>query len=198
MKAHINEEALDDESQRRNQSPTQLTKAQILETKAREAFFRGCIECLLLERKDRTTFSGQNKLNETLNKLLLNYTELSKLLLLKRVNEISARMSMITLKPGQTLDLDEPSLYIVLDGALRVATHQDLKEEQEELKRRGGRGSLNITGRSTHAVGGGKFNKFKAAASTLMTFRKLGMHGKSENLNATQTEDSSYITGSIS
>lgn len=44
----------------------------------------------MMDRKDRTTVSGQNKLNEFLNKLLLNNTEVAKLLLLKRVNEITA------------------------------------------------------------------------------------------------------------
>jgi hypothetical protein len=92
-----------------------------------------------MERKDRTTFSGQNKLAETLNKLLLQHTDIAKLLLLKRVNEITARMTMLTLRPGQTLTVDEPSFYIVLDGALRVATQEQLKEEQEALQRKGTR-----------------------------------------------------------
>ena len=53
-----------------------------------------------MERKDRTTMSGQNKINETLNKLILNHTELAKWLLLKRVNEVSARWTLVALKPG--------------------------------------------------------------------------------------------------
>jgi hypothetical protein len=81
---------------------------------------------------------------------------------------------MLTLRPGQTLNLDEPSFYIVLDGALRVATHEQLKEEQEELQRKGLRRS--VAPRSTHGGVGGMLNKFKAAASTLITFRKIGLH----------------------
>lgn len=77
-----------------------MNKSRILEAKARDAFFKGCVECLQMERKDRTTFSGQNKLAETLNKLLLQHTDVAKLLLLKRVNEITARMTMLTLRPG--------------------------------------------------------------------------------------------------
>ncbi len=76
----------------------------------------------MMDRKDRTTVSGQNKLNEFLNKLLLNNTEVAKLLLLKRVNEITARMTIMTLKPGQTLSLEDPSMYIVIDGGLRITT----------------------------------------------------------------------------
>ena len=76
----------------------------------------------MMDRKDRTTVSGQNKLNEFLNKLLLNNTEVAKLLLLKRVNEITARMTIMTLKPGQTLNLEDPSMYIVIDGGLRITT----------------------------------------------------------------------------
>lgn len=76
-----------------------------------------------MERKDRITVSGQNKLNETLNKLLLNNTDIAKQLMMKRVNEVAARMSMITLRPGQKLNLEEPSMYIVLDGALRITTN---------------------------------------------------------------------------
>lgn len=71
------------------------------EAKVKENFYKGCVESLLMERKDRTTVSGQNKMNETLNKLLLNQSELAKWLLLKRVNEITARMILISLKPGQ-------------------------------------------------------------------------------------------------
>ena len=76
-----------------------------------------------MERKDRITVSGQNKLNETLNKLLLYNTDIAKQLMMKRVNEVAARMSMITLRPGQKLNLEEPSMYIVLDGALRITTN---------------------------------------------------------------------------
>ena len=76
----------------------------------------------MMERKDRTTVSGQNKLNETLNKLLLNNTDIAKMLLLKRVNEITSRMTLMHLKPSQKINLDEASLYIVIDGAVRVST----------------------------------------------------------------------------
>lgn len=71
-------------------------KEQIL----KEIFYKGCVEALAMERKDRTTMSGQNKINETLNKLILNHTELAKWLLLKRVNEVSARLTLVALKPG--------------------------------------------------------------------------------------------------
>ena len=54
-----------------------------------------------MERKDRTTLYGQTKLNESLNKLLINNSELVRLLLLKRLNEITARMVLINLKHGQ-------------------------------------------------------------------------------------------------
>lgn len=76
-----------------------------------------------MERKDRTTFGGQIKMNETLNKLLMQ-TAIAKWLLLKRLNEISARMTLVHLKPGQQLNLDEASMYIVIDGKLRVCTHE--------------------------------------------------------------------------
>jgi hypothetical protein len=107
-----------------NQSTGSLAPIQSArDAKAKQLFFKGCVEALLLDRKDRTTLSGQNKLAESLNKLLLNNCELAKLLLLKRVNEITARMFMISLKPGQFLNLEEPALYIVIDGMARVATH---------------------------------------------------------------------------
>ena len=88
-----------------------------------------------MERKDRITVSGQNKLNETLNKLLLNNTDIAKQLLMKRVNEVAARMSMITLRPGQKLNLEEPSMYIVLDGALRIATNDQHLNDLENLRK---------------------------------------------------------------
>jgi quercetin dioxygenase-like cupin family protein len=75
----------------------------------------------MLERKDRVTHSGMSRMAETLNKLILN-TELSKWLLLKRVHEISARMTLVHLKPGQQLNLEESSMYIVLDGKVRIST----------------------------------------------------------------------------
>ena len=55
--------------------------------------------------------------------ILLNNTDIAKQLMMKRVNEVAARMSMITLRPGQKLNLEEPSMYIVLDGALRITTN---------------------------------------------------------------------------
>lgn len=99
--------------------------------KQKEQFFKLCIEALLMDKKDRTTVSGQNKLAESLNKLLLNHTEIAKWLLLKRVNEITQRMILVTLKPGQHLDLDDSTLYIVIDGMVRVATHDQIKQEGE-------------------------------------------------------------------
>lgn len=75
-----------------------------------------------MDRKDRTTMSGQNKLAESLNKLLLQNCEIARTLMLKRVSEITARMIMISLKPGQTLNLEEPALYIVVDGMPRIST----------------------------------------------------------------------------
>jgi|APCry1669190288_1035285.scaffolds.fasta_scaffold67204_2 hypothetical protein len=78
----------------------------------------------MMDRKDRVTVSGQNKLNETLNKLLLNNTEIAKWLLLKRVNEISSRMTLVHLKPAQKLNLDEASLYIILDGKARIGNEE--------------------------------------------------------------------------
>lgn len=71
-------------------------------------------------------------MSETLNKLLLNSTELAKSLLFKRVTEISARMILVQVKPGQQLNLDEASMYIVLDGHLRVSTPYLMKKEMEE------------------------------------------------------------------
>jgi len=72
---------------------------QTKEQKKKDQFFKGCIECLLLERKDRITHGGIQKMNETLNKLVCG-TEIVKWLLLKRVNELSSRMTLIHLKPG--------------------------------------------------------------------------------------------------
>lgn len=81
----------------------------------------------MMDRKDRTTVSGQNKLNESLNKLLLNNTDIAKMLLLKRVNEISSRMTLMHLKPSQKINLDEASIYIVVDGAVRVGNDDIFK-----------------------------------------------------------------------
>ena len=53
-----------------------------------------------MDRKDRITVSGQNKLHDTLNKLLLVNTDIAKQLLLKRVVEISSRMTLVHLKPA--------------------------------------------------------------------------------------------------
>jgi len=61
------------------------------------------------------THSGLNKMAETLNKLV-GQTDIAKWLLLKRLHEISARMTLVHLKPGQSINLDEASMYIVLDG----------------------------------------------------------------------------------
>ena len=93
------------------------------EQKKKDQFFKSCIEALLMERKDRVTNSGMAKMGESLNKLLLS-TEIIKWLLLKRVNEISSRMTLIHLKPGQRLNLEESSMYIILDGKLRISTHE--------------------------------------------------------------------------
>jgi hypothetical protein len=85
------------------------------EQRKRDEFYRGCIETLKMERKDRMTHSGLNKMAETLNKLV-GQTDIAKWLLLKRLHEISARMTLVHLKPGQSINLDEASMYIVLDG----------------------------------------------------------------------------------
>ncbi len=69
------------------------------EQKKKDLFFRSCIESLLLERKDRITHGGMNKMAETLNKLIQK-TQLAKWLMLKRLHEISARMTLVHLKPG--------------------------------------------------------------------------------------------------
>ena len=68
-----------------------------------------------MERKDRMTHSSLNKMAETLNKLV-GKTDIAKWLLLKRLHEISARMTLVHLNPGQSINLDEASMYIVLDG----------------------------------------------------------------------------------
>lgn len=73
----------------RGKKEAQVLSAREKEQRMKDAFFKGCVESLLMDRKDRTTVGGHNKLNETLNKLLLNNTELAKWLLLKRVNEIT-------------------------------------------------------------------------------------------------------------
>lgn len=78
--------------------PSAITSAR--EQKQRDVFYKGCIESLLMDRKDRLTVSGQHKLSESLNKLLLNHTDIIKMLLMKRVNEVSTRMFITTLKPG--------------------------------------------------------------------------------------------------
>ena len=38
-------------------------------------------------------------------------------------------MTLVHLQPGQILNLEEASMYIVLDGSVRVATHEIYKLE---------------------------------------------------------------------
>ena len=59
-------------------SPENNASAQAKEQKLKDQFFKGCIEALLMDRKDRITVSGQNKLHDTLNKLLMNHTDIAK------------------------------------------------------------------------------------------------------------------------
>jgi len=151
------------------------------ELKKRDQFFRGCIESLMLERKDRITHGGLHRMGETLNKIVMSM-ELAKWLLLKRVHEISARMTLMHLKPGQKLSLEENSMYIVLDGKVRVSTHDEHALEATKI-------SHNLTDMMTKRsddtpthIAGHTINKFKVAASTFIIFRKLGLnlHNQSE------------------
>jgi hypothetical protein len=77
----------------------------------------------MLERKDRVTHGGMIRMEASLNKLIDN-TEIAKWLILKRIHEISARMTLMHLKPGQRINLEEASMYIVLDGKVRISNHE--------------------------------------------------------------------------
>ena len=113
-------------------------------------------------------------MNETLNKLVCG-TEIVKWLLIKRVNEMSSRMTLMRLKPGQHLNLQEPMLYIVLDGKVKIATHESFELERAQIAQKIKdiliqRGSDN----STDHIAPSALNKLKIAANTFIAIRKFG------------------------
>ena len=128
-----------------------------------------------MERKDRITHGGLNKMGETLNKLVMN-TDLAKWLILKRVHEISARMTLVHLKPGQRLNLEERSMYIVLDGKVRVSTHQQHALEATQMSHNLMEMMAKRSDEVPSHIAGQAINKFKVAASTFIIFRKLGLN----------------------
>ena len=88
-----------------------------------------------IERKDRITHGGMIKLEASLNKLLAN-SDIAKWLILKRLHEISARMTLMHLKPGQKINLEESSMYIVLDGKVRISTHEEHALEVTQMSQK--------------------------------------------------------------
>jgi hypothetical protein len=161
------------------QEDPSLERNQMRELKKRDQFFRGCIESLMLERKDRITHGGLNRMGETLNKIVMG-TELARWLLLKRVHEISARMTLMHLMPGQKLSLEENSMYFVLDGKVRVSSHDQHALEAMKISHNLADMMAKRSNDTPTHIAGQAINKFKVAASTFIIFRKLG-HNQSEH-----------------
>jgi type IV pilus biogenesis protein CpaD/CtpE len=88
------------------------------------------------------------------------------MLMMKRVNEVAARMILVTLKPGMQLNLEEASMYIILDGQLRVSEHDQMQKILMSAQKR----SSNFMNSKLNA---GKLNKFKAAANSFMQFKRI-------------------------
>ncbi|CDW80943.1 UNKNOWN [Stylonychia lemnae] len=76
-------------------------------------FFQDCIDVIQLERKDKTTTTGQNKVNETLCKLVKSHTDVFNLLFLHKPIEICQRISLLTLQ--KSIKFKGSSTFITTD-----------------------------------------------------------------------------------
>jgi len=67
-------------------------------------------------------------------------------------------------------------MYIVLDGKLRISTHQEHTLEVTQLSHKLHEMQMKRAGETPTHVAGQTLNKFKVAASTFILFKKLGVH----------------------